>query len=153
MWLEMLLAREQEMTFEFHPVLTQPCSQVLSPLLPLSLGKYSGCGWSCDHMWHKRFHRLHLSISHWSERKAIAGHRFIKSHTGKHPCEILLSNSKPQVKRQNIFILHIQRIEVSLWFQFQTVELLKLFCCFKLPELISRQFAKYYDFTMPRDRA
>ena len=89
-----------------------------------------------------RLRRLHLSISHWSERKAISGHRFIKSHTGKYTFQILLSYSKPQVK-QNIFMLHIQRIEVSLWFQFQRVEFLKLFCCFKLPELISPQFAKY----------
>ena len=74
--------------------------------------KDPGCGWSREHLRHTLFHGVestnifvHLK---WRERKAIAGHRYIKQHPGEYTFEILKSYSTLTISRAHwlIFIVH-----------------------------------------------
>ena len=88
------------------------------------------CSWSRDHLWHKLFHQdrvneQFLSIStEAKERQSLVIATCMLNYSQAYtPFEF----SSPIVSftqvRGNIFI-YIQRIEVSLWFQFQPVDLL-----------------------------
>jgi len=57
----------------------------------------------------------------WSERNAIVYHRYIKTTHGRYTFEILQSYCKLHTVKRNKFV-YIQRIEVSIRFQFQPVD-------------------------------
>ena len=94
---------------------------------------FPGCGWSRGHLWRKFFHQgrvkeqfLSISTEVKERRSLVIPKLTTHGQITKYTFEILQSYFKlHKGQTKYIYIQYIQHIEVSLWFQFQPVELLR----------------------------